>query len=153
MELGVQYGTAASFASVLAFGALAGSIPIATLSDSFGRRRMIFVSELVITVSVLFLLVARSNLWMIFISIAIFGIFFGPIFPLYGACARDYFEEKMTGTVIGAWTFIYGIGAVLAPLIAGFLSDLTGTFRWGFALAGITSLASSILLLRIRKQG
>ncbi len=152
-EVGIRYGIAASFASTLAFGAAVGSVPFATLSDSFGRSRTIFISELVITTSILFLLVARSNLWMIFISIAIYGIFFGPIFPLYGACARDYFEKEVTGTVIGAWTFIYGIGAVLAPLVAGFLSDLTGTFRWGFALAGIASLTASILFLSVRKQG
>jgi MFS family permease len=82
---------------------------------------------------------------LIFISTAIFGIFFGPIFPLYGACVRDYFEERVTGIVIGAWKFLYGIGAVLAPLVAGLLSDLTGTLRWGFAIDGVTSLTFSIL--------
>lgn len=56
------------------------------------------------------------------------------------------------GTVLGAWTFIYGIGAVLAPLVAGFLSDLTGTLRWGFGIAGIASLTASFLLLCIRKE-
>ena len=152
-EIGIRYSIAASFASVLAFGTLIGSVPIATLSDSFGRNRTIFISEFAITLSVLLLLIARSNLWMIFVSIAIYGIFFGPIFPLYGACARDYFEEEVTGTVLGAWTFIYGIGAVIAPLIAGFLSDLTGTLRWGFALAGIASFTAAALLLPIRKQG
>lgn len=151
-EVGIRYATSASFASVLAFGSLVGTVPITTLSDFFGRSRIIFVSEFTITLSVVFFLIARSNLWMIFISIAILGICFGPIFPLYGACARDYFEKGLTGTVLGAWTFIYGIGAVLAPLVTGFLCDLTGTFRWGFALGGAASLISSILLPRIRKE-
>jgi sugar phosphate permease len=151
-EIGIRYGVAASFASVLAFGTVVGSVPIAALSDSFGRNRTIFVCEFAITLSVLLLLVAQSKLWMIFISIAIYGIFFGPIFPLYGACARDYFEEEVTGTVLGAWTFIYGIGAALAPFIAGSLSDLTGTLRWGFAIAGIASLIASVLLLSMQKQ-
>jgi len=152
-EVGVRYGIAASFASVLAFGNLVGSIPIATLSDSFGRNRTIFMCELIITTSVLFLLIAQSNLWMIFISIAVYGIFFGPIFPLYSACARDYFEAEVTGTVLGAWTFIYGMGGVLAPLFTGYLSDMTGTFRWSFALAGIASLIASVMFFWIRKQG
>jgi sugar phosphate permease len=152
-EIGIRYSIAASFASILAFGGIVGSVPFATLSDSFGRNRTIFICQLVIAASILFLLIARSNLWMIFISIAIYGIFFGPIFPLYGACARDYFEEKVTGTVIGAWTFIYGIGAVLAPFVVGFLSDLTGTFCWGFALGSIASFTASMLFLSIRKQG
>jgi MFS family permease len=114
---------------------------------------LIFVSQLIITLSVLLLLIAHSNLWVIFVSIAIFGIFFGPIFPLYGACAQDYFEERMAGTVVGAWTFIYGIGAILAPSVSGFLADLTGTLRWGFALAGIASLTASMLFLLVRKRG
>jgi len=90
---------------------------------------------------------------MIFISIAVYGIFFGPIFPLYSACARDYFEAEVTGTVLGAWTFIYGMGGVLAPLFTGYLSDMTGTFRWSFALAGIASLIASVMFFWIRKQG
>jgi sugar phosphate permease len=151
-EIGIRYSIAASFASVLAFGGMVGTLPIATLSDSFGRNRTIIMSQLVITASIMFLLVARSNLWMVFISTAIFGISFGPIFPLYGACSRDYFEGEVTGTVLGAWTFIYGIGGVLAPLITGYLSDLTGTLRWSFALAGIASLISSGMFLGIRKQ-
>lgn len=151
-EIGIRYSVAASFASVLAFGTLIGSVPIAALSDSFGRNKTILISEFAITLSVLLLLIAKFNLWMIFVSIAIYGIFFGPIFPLYGACARDYFEEEVTGTVLGAWTFIYGIGAVLAPFIAGSLSDLTGTLRWAFAIAGIASLTAAVLLLSIPKQ-
>ena len=38
-ELGVQYGTVACFASFSAFGALVGSLPTATLSDSIGRSK------------------------------------------------------------------------------------------------------------------
>jgi MFS family permease len=71
-----------------------------------------------------------SNVSMIFISIAIFGIFLSAIFPLYGACAGDYSEEEIVGTVLGGLTFIYGVGATAAPLVAGSLSDLTGTLRW-----------------------
>lgn len=93
-ELGVQYGTAASFASVLAFGALAGSIPIATLSDSFGRRNTIFISGLVMTISVALLLAAKLNLWMVFISIAVYGIFFGPI-PPFMALVRETTSRRM----------------------------------------------------------
>lgn len=38
----MTYGIAASLASVLAFGGLVGSLPIATLSDFFGRKKLIF---------------------------------------------------------------------------------------------------------------
>jgi MFS family permease len=151
MELGIGYGTASAFASVFAFGALAGSLPISMMSDFLGRSRTIIMSQLVIAGSVAFLLLAQSNLWMIFISIGVYGIFFGPIFPLYGACSRDHFEVEVTGTVLGAWTFLYGMGAILAPLVAGSLADLTGTFRWGFAFAGIAALISSALMCRIGK--
>ena len=147
LELGITYRVAASFASVLALGGLVGSVPIAALSDFWGRIRTILMSELVVSLSILGLLAARSNLSMIFISIAIFGTFCSAIFPLYAACAGDYFEKEMTGTVLGGWTFIYGAGASAGPLVAGFLSDVTGTLRWGFALAGVASLTAASLLL------
>jgi len=152
MELGIGYGLASSFATVFAFAATVGAVSVAALSDRLGRKKTIIVSELIIAGSVFLLVAARSNLWMVFAAIGVCGLFSGPIFPLYGACSRDYFEEGITGTVIGAWTFIYGIGATLSPLVAGSLADVTGTLRWGFAIAGIASLMAPLLMIPVRKE-
>jgi sugar phosphate permease len=149
-ELRIGYGMASAFASTLAFGMVTGALPISTLSDFLGRKTTIFFCESAITVSVILIIAAKSNLWMIFISIATYGIFFGSIFPLYGACSRDYFEKEVTGTVLGAWTFIYGLGAVIAPFITGYLSDLTGTFRWPFGLAAFAAGIAALLMFFLK---
>ena len=110
------------------------------------------MSEPVLAASVFLFVAAGTNLWMVFPAVAACGLFSGPVFPLYGACSRDYFEEGVTGTVIGGWTFIYGIGATLSPLVTGYLADVTGTFRWGFAIAGVAPLMASVLMIPVRRS-
>jgi sugar phosphate permease len=150
-ELGIHYGVASSFATVFAFAATAGAVSVGTFSDRFGRKRSIILSELLIAGSVFLMIAAGPSFWILFPAIGVCGLFSGPIFPLYGACSRDYFEQGVTGTVIGAWTCIYGVGATIAPLLAGYLADRTGTLRWGFALAGVAALVAPVLMVPVRK--
>jgi MFS family permease len=81
----------------------------------------------------------------------IFGFGHGAIWPLYAACASDYFPQKYAGSVVGFWTFFLGIGLIFSPMVAGWIADVTGKFAWSFILALATSIISMFLLLPYRK--
>jgi MFS family permease len=70
---------------------------------------------------------------------------------MYAACARDYFPKEVARTVIGLLTLFYGIGAMVGPIIGGYLTDLMGTFRWSFGIGAIASLSAGILIGFLRK--
>jgi MFS family permease len=53
--------------------------------------------------------------------------------------------------VIGLWTFLLGIGSLAAPVITGWVADITGTLRWSFIIAMAAGLVSMILLLPMLK--
>jgi MFS family permease len=75
-----------------------------------------------------------------------FGFFYGAIWPMYGACARDFFPKEMTGRVFGLMTIFYGLGAMSSPPLTGYLADITGTFRWSFGLGASMALIAALCI-------
>jgi MFS family permease len=105
------------------------------LTDRVGARRVIATCSL-------------------FLGIGVLAVFYGATFPVYGACAGDYFPAELMGTVIGAWTPFYGIGAILAHWVGGVLRDVTGNYHIAFILnAGMAALGFVLFLMIKRRQG
>jgi MFS family permease len=79
------------------------------------------------------------------------AVFYGVTFPIYGACAGDYFPKESMGTVIGAWTPFYGVGAILTHWITGVLRDSTGIYNYTFIISVLTAFVSILLMSRVKK--
>jgi predicted MFS family arabinose efflux permease len=56
------------------------------------------------------------------------------------------------GTVIGAWTPFYGIGAILSHWVTGLLRDSTGVYNTAFLTNGVMALVGLLLIVFVRKQ-
>lgn len=151
MELKVPYPTASTFITILAVTSIMGGFIIMTVSDFLGRIRTLILTELLLMGSILLIIFAKGNMGWLRLGVGCFGFFYGPIFPLYAACARDYFEKEVAGTVIGLFTIFYGVGAMLGPILGGYLSDLTHTFRWTYGFGAFSALLSAIVISALRK--
>jgi MFS family permease len=100
---------------------------------------------------VLILLVGES--WgMLCIAIGIMAVFYGPTWPIYGACAGDYFPREMMATVIGIWTPFYGSGAIMTHWISGMLRDTSGVYHHAFILNMLMAVIATVLMCLVRKQ-
>jgi hypothetical protein len=60
------------------------------------------------------------------------ALFYGPTWPIYGACGGDYFPRQIMAMVIGVWTPFYGLGAILTHRITEMLRDTTGVYYHPF---------------------
>ncbi len=151
MELKIPYPIASTFITLMAATSIAGGFLLMTISDFLGRVRTLIFTQLLLMGSILFIIFAKGNTGWLRLGVGFFGFFYGPIFPLYAACARDYFEKEVAGTVIGLFTIFYGVGAMLGPILGGYLSDLTQTFRWSYGLGALSALISAIVISVLRK--
>lgn len=151
MELKVPYLTASSFITIMAMTSIMGGFIWMTISDFLGRARTLILTDLLLTGSILLIIFAKGDIGWLRFGVGCFGFFYGPIFPLYAACARDYFEKGVAGTVIGLFTIFYGIGAMLGPILGGYLSDLTQTFRWSYGLGAFCAWVSAIVISALGK--
>jgi len=128
-----------------------GVLTILPLSDYLGRRRTIIISNSFITASLIGIILAGHSWVLFYFLVGIMAIFYGATFPIYGACAGDYFKKEVMGTVIGTWTLFYGSGAILVHWVTGILRDTTGSYDQAFIIDSAMA-ALAIFLMATAKN-
>lgn len=153
VELGLSFEEASFLATIHGLSQVVGVLTIPILSDRIGRRLTLMGSNLIVALSILGVIASAKGIPILVASIALFGIFYGIIWPMYGACGGDYFREEVMGTVIGAWTPFYGLGAILAHFLSGRIRDITQSFQPAFYLAVLFALVAAFLMQRVKQPG
>ena len=147
-QIGLPLEKASLLATVHGVAQVAGVLTILPLSDYVGRKRTIIISNFFITASLIGILFTGNSWGIFFILVGFMALFYGATFPLYGACAGDYFPKDLMGTVIGAWTPLYGLGAILAHWVTGILRDTTGIYDYAFIInAGMAAIGIFLMCL------
>jgi len=144
--LNMPYETAARLVTVIAIAGVFGKLVLGHLSDSLGRIRIMMVCGVLVASGSLGMAYS-GELFTLSLFTAIFGLGYGAIWPVYAAAARDYFQKKSAGSVIGLWTFLLGIGSIFSPILSGWTIDKTGSYTSAFFLAFISAVLSFLLLL------
>lgn len=150
-QAGFSLGAASFLATIHGSFQVLGVLTLLPLSDRLGRRRTILLSNLCIALAVLGIVAAGSGQAALYAVVGVFAVFYGVTFPIYGACAGDYFPRRIIGTVIGAWTPLYGGGAILSHWVGGMLRDALGTYKAAFLLDAGMAVAAAALFLAVRK--
>jgi sugar phosphate permease len=151
-QLELSLEKASLLATIHGISQIAGVLIILPLSDYLGRKKTIIISNTFITVALAGILVVGHSWTALCISIGCLAIFYGATFPIYGACAGDYFPREAMGTVIGAWTPLYGSGAILTHWITGMLRDYTGIYNHAFFIYVVMGVVAIVLMSLVRKQ-
>jgi MFS family permease len=151
MELKINYSIASTFITIMAVSGIVGGIVLMSLSDYIGRKKSLIIIHSLVTLSILLLILVGNDILLLNIGMGFFGFFYSAIWPMYSACARDYFPKEVVGSIIGLLTIFYGTGAMVGPIVAGYLADVTGTFRWSFGVGAFTSAIAALLIGSLRK--
>lgn len=150
LELKMEYTAASMLVTLLSLCGILGALIFPALSYRLGRRKTLAVSNLLLAFSLLAFVLVKSNAFLLTLSVVVLGVFDGGIWPVYAACAADYFSPSVAGTVMGFWTTLYGLGSIISPPIAGYLADLYGTFFWSFIMSSIVAVVATLLILRVK---
>ncbi|MBP1701028.1 MAG: Major facilitator superfamily transporter [Chloroflexi bacterium] len=124
-------------------------LPAGYLSDHIGRRPMLIASWLMGTVSTGIMALANS-LPIFVIGMALYGMTSFVVVPLgsYVTAARGKMSVARALTLISA---TYNIGAILGPLIGGWVGEMLG-LRRSFSIAFILFIISTLVILFIQSQ-
>jgi EmrB/QacA subfamily drug resistance transporter len=120
-----------------------------SLSDLFGRKKILAIGLIGFTVASLLCAVAPNNLFLI-ISRGLQGIAGALLVPSSLALIISAFSGSAQGKAIGTWTAWTGIAFVIGPLLGGFLAD-AGLWRLIFAL-NLIPASITLWLLRSLDQ-
>jgi MFS family permease len=106
--------------SVFTLFAVISAVPLARLSDRFGRRRIYVLSLSVFTLGSL--LVAMAPRFELLIAArAIQALGAGGIFPVASAVIGDVVPEARRGRALGMIGAVFGIAFLIGPIVGGLL--------------------------------
>lgn len=133
--------------------ALPGVILTGSISDYIGRERAALLAYGISIIGVVAALGIESGdqhilLW---VHACFFGITWGARGPAITAKTADLFGGPRLGTILGVITVGSGLGAGIGSWAAGFLFDVTGSYRLVFWLSIAAYAAGSVAFWALRK--
>ena len=148
-ELGASPVQIGDILSIVSVAMAVAHLPAGFLADRLGRRPMMLAAWMLGTASAWIMALATS-LPLFVIGTTLYGLTSFVVGPMYSyvTAARGRWSISRTLTTISA---TYNIGAVLGPLLGGWLSSQNGLRTNFFIAAGIFVL-SSLMILFIRPQ-
>lgn len=149
-QLHLSYGVSVRLYAVIAVAGMTGKVFLGPLSDAVGRVRVMILCGLLLGLGCLGF-ASFENRIATYVFAAVFGIGFGSVWPIYAAAAPDFFPRRLSGSVIGIWTFFLGVGSILSPVVCGWAIDLTGGYGPAFMIGMVSALVSAGLLLPMDK--
>lgn len=132
------------WAWVGALSLLSGPI-FGTMSDRIGRRNTLICVFGIQAVA--YLLAGLKTLPAVFLyaSIGCFGVTAWSIPSIMAALAGDLAGPRKAAAVFGFITFIFSLGQISAPAVAGLLAERSGSLFSSFLLTAVLAAAGAIL--------
>ena len=155
MGCGVPAMAAVSTYGLAGLSGLGGRLLLGVLADRLGVKPVLIAGLLVQALAIgAYLFV--SGLGEFYALSVVFGTAYGGVMPLYAVLARDYFGQRIMGTVFGAITMASSLGMAFGPLAGGWVFDTFNTYAWlyvgsfGVAL-GAVAIAFAFPPLPVRR--
>jgi predicted MFS family arabinose efflux permease len=128
---GVAPMAAVSVYSVEGLAGLGGRLLLGVLADRLGAKPVLIAGLMVQAVAIVtYTLVSRLGEF--YALAVVFGTAYGGVMPLYAVLAREYFGQRIMGTVFGAATMLSAIGMAFGPLAGGWVFDAFNAYTWLF---------------------
>lgn len=148
-ERGFSEAIAGSFWSVIGFLSLFSGPVFGTLSDRVGRRAGLAIVFSLQAVAYLLVALPLPDA-ALYLSIACFGVVAWSIPSIMLAAVSDQVGPEHALSAFGFITFVFGVGQIAGPAVAGALAERTGSFRSSFGLAAALALLAIALTTRLR---
>ncbi|MFA7381811.1 MAG: MFS transporter [Desulfurivibrionaceae bacterium] len=148
-EHGFSEAEAGSFWSLVGGLSLLSGPVFGTLSDRIGRK---YTLAIVFTIQTMaYLLVSRPlSTPFLYLSIGCFGVVAWSIPSIMAALAGDYAGPRMAARIFGLITFIFALGQIAGPSVAGLLAEKTLSFGSSFFMAACFTAIGVALALSLR---
>jgi MFS family permease len=143
---GIAPLAAASVYGVEGVAGLFGRVAFGVLSDRFGPRRVIIAGLALQSIGI-YCYIYVSQLEHFYLLAVVLGMVYGGVMPLYSVLARDYFGQRIMGTVLGAATMVSSFGMALGPIAGGWIFDSYGSYHWLYVSSAAIGLVAAAMAL------
>jgi MFS family permease len=133
-EHGVEPIAASALLSLLGGMGILGRVGIGVLTVRVGTLRLFKISVAVMAVSYLLWLPFTTYGWLL-TFVAVLGLGYGIRISLMPVVLIEVFGLENLGAVFGIFFTASAVSALVGPLLAGLIIDITGSYFWGIAFA------------------
>jgi predicted MFS family arabinose efflux permease len=145
----------ASLVSVQGGVNLIGVLLTGHISDRYARNRVLALTHIVRSLAffagVVFILRGGGPLWVLYLSMVLFGFGWFTTSPLTSGLVADLFGSQRMGTIIGVTVSCHTVGMALGAYGGGITYELTGSYCWFFLLQGALELLAAGCAFMIRR--
>ena len=115
--------------------------------DRWDKRKVVVIGMFAGMASVLILLFAPGELWVMMIFAVVFSLTDGAA-GLTWAMIGDFFGRASFATLRGVITFVVSLGSLASPVFAGRVFDVTQSYYWALLpLVGVYAVASIVFIV------
>ena len=148
IDLGIPPNWATRVLATIGGLSIVGRIIMGFSSDRIGNKWALTICYGFLCVSLGWLLLA-NRLWMLFVFAIVFGFAHGGFFVVMSPLFAEFFGTASHGAIFGMMIFASTIGGAIGPLLAGYVFDLSGSYRvvfWGLPRISMVGLGATLML-------
>jgi OFA family oxalate/formate antiporter-like MFS transporter len=142
---GLSEDVASNAVTIIALFNASGRIGWGSLSDKFGRIRVVSVMFMLTAVAMSAISVLSLNYLSFFISLAVIAFCFGGFLAVFPTITNEYYGVKNLGANYGIVYQAYGLAALLGPLIVSAVGGLRTTFQIAAVLAVLGAMITQVI--------
>lgn len=150
VELGISSVDASTLLATMNGISLLGILGMAgVFGDRYGSRR-VFIISMVMAVTALVLLVFATEVWTLYIFVAILGIAIGALGASESPLIARLFGLGSHGLIFGVCGLGFTAGTALGPLVTGYIFDVTGSYRIAFIICAAVAAVGLIAVSAVK---
>jgi sugar phosphate permease len=149
-SVGLSEGLAAASVTAMTLLSLLGRLGFGHLADTMDKRHVTATCFGITALSLLLYATIYEG-WQVLYVLPLFALGFGGSIPVRPAFQAEYFGLKAFGAIQGLAFTIGTLGGLLGPVFAGWMYDVTESYRLAFVVLSAGSFVAVPLVLSIRK--
>ena len=132
LDLNYTQQQAANVISLVLASSIVGRLSMGWLADRIAKKYVMIIIYSIVALSIPLLYFATTP-GVIYVFAIIFGIGLGGDYMIIPLMAAELFGVRVMGRVMGLILTGDGLAEALAPLMVGYLRDVTGSYANGFS--------------------
>jgi MFS family permease len=149
-SVGLSEGVAAASVTAMTLMSLVGRLGFGFLADVVDKRKVMAGAFVLAGLSIL-LFATVHQAWQIVLVLPLFSLGWGGVIPVRPSFQAEYFGLRAFGAIQGLVFTIATLGGVLGPVFAGWMYDITESYRLAFVLLSVGGLVAAPLVLTVQR--
>jgi sugar phosphate permease len=145
LDLNFTQTAAATVASTVLACSIGGRLLMGWLADRIARKHVMLLIYALIAGSIPLLFFAQSQAALYGFAV-VFGLGLGGEYMIIPLMAAELFGVKVLGRLLGVILTADGVAEATFPMLVGYLRDVTGSYRTGFAVLIGVALAGTLAI-------